>query len=163
MSMDTLVLLCYVGLLATSVACFFIVIPLTLNILLHSVLLIIIGSVNSVKFMIRDKISRTEWNDDEPMIEVVGKSEAFQFPIVGSIMLFSLYLITKFAGKEIVSLVLVGYFMLIGMESFKGILCNYTFIGKQKVADPTSLKHPVLFKGVKVFGMELSMSKLDLI
>lgn len=161
--MDTLVTLCYVGLLSTSIACFFIVIPLTLNILIHSVLLIIIGSVNSVKFMVRDKISRTEWNDDEPMIEVVGTREAYQFPIIGSIMLFSLYLITKFAGKEIVGFVLVGYFMLIGMESFKGIITNYTSIGKQKTSDPTSLKHPILFKGVNVFGMDLSMSKLDII
>lgn len=65
-------------------ACFYVTVPLTLNILIHSTLLIIIGSVNSVRFMIRDKISRTNWDEDGPVIETVGKADALRFPIVGS-------------------------------------------------------------------------------
>lgn len=151
------------GLLSVSVACFYVVVPISLNILVHSVLLIIIGSVNSVKFMIRDKISRTEWNSDDPMIEAVGMSEAYKFPLVGSAMLFGLYVLVKFFGKEVVGIVLVFYFMLIGMESFKGIINNYTSIGKQRASDPNSIKHPILFKGVNIFGNDVSMSKLDII
>lgn len=146
-----------------SIACFYVVVPLTLNILIHSTLLIIIGSVNSVKFMIRDKISRTEFHEDEPMIEAVGTSEAYKFPIVGSIMLFSLYVLVKYFGKEVVSIFIVGYFMLIGMESFKGIINNYTSIGKAKQSDPNSVKYPILFRDVKLFGMDFSISKFDLL
>ena len=130
---------------------------------MHSTLLIIIGSVNSVRFMIRDKISRTNFDGDEAIIESVGASEAYKFPILGSAMLFTLYLLVKFAGKEIVSAFLIAYFMLIGMDSFKGILNNYTFIGKYKEDDPESIKYPILFKDKKLFGNDVSLSKFDLV
>jgi len=129
----------------------------------HSTLLIIIGSVNSVRFLIRDKISRTNFDGDEAVIESVGASEAYKFPILGSAMLFSLYILVKYAGKDIVSAFMIGYFMLIGMDSFKGILNNYTFIGKYKEDDPESIKYPILFKDKKIFGNDVSLSKFDLI
>ena len=134
---------------------------MTLNILLHSTLLIIIGSYNSVKFMFREKLLKGD--DEEAIIESVGMSEAYKFPIVGSLMLFTLYVLVKFAGKEIVSLFLIGYFMLIGMESFKGIINNYTWVGKQSEEDPKSVKYPIVLKDFKPMGMDLGMSKLDFV
>lgn len=161
--MDIIVYLCYASIFLVTGACFYTVVPLTLNMLIHSTALIIIGSVNSVKFMIREKISKTEFHADDPIIEAVGMSEAYKFPVVGSAMLFSLYVLVKYFGKEVVNIALVCYFMLIGMESFKGILNNYTSIGKSKEDDPKSIKHPILFKDVKILGFELSISKFDII
>ena len=146
-----------------SVACLYVEVNLTLNILVHSTLLIIIGSVNSVRFLIRDKISRTNWDEDAPIVETVGKAEAYKFPIIGSLMLFSLYVLVKYAGKEVVSAAMIFYFMLIGMESFKGVLNNYTSIGKSKAEDPDSIKYPIVLKDVEIFGNDLSFSKLDFI
>lgn len=123
--------------------------------------MIIIGSYNSVKFMFREKLMKTD--DQEAIIESVGMSEAYKFPIIGSLMLFTLYVLVKFAGKEIVSLFLIGYFMLIGMESFKGIINNYTWVGQQREDDPKSVKYPIFFKDFKPMGVDLSLSKFDIV
>ena len=100
--MDTLLLSCYLGIMAISMACFYVVVPLTFNIIIHATLLIIIGSINSVKFMIRDKISRTDFTH-EAVVESVGMKEAYKFPIIGSLLLFTLYVLVKYFGKEAVS------------------------------------------------------------
>ena len=162
-NMDMLLWVCYFSIAGVSAACFYVVVPLTLNIILHATLLIIIGSINSVKFMIRDKISRTEFDKDEVIVESVGMKEAYKFPIIGSVLLFTLYVLVKFVGKEAVSMFLIVYFMVIGMESFKGILNNYTTIGKTKATDPNSLKAPLILKGVTVLGYDLSISLFDII
>ena len=162
-NMDTLVLFWYAGIVGVSTACFYVTVPLTLNILIHSTLLIIIGSVNSVRFMIKDKISRTNWDEDTPIIETVGTADALKFPIIGSWMLFGLYVLVKYAGANVVSGAMTFYFMLIGMESFKGVLNNYTSIGKIKEDEEGSFKYPILLKDVEVFGQDFSLSKFDLL
>lgn len=149
--------------LGVSIACFYVPVPLTLNILLHSTLLIVIGCINSIKFLIREKISKVDFRDDDPIVEAVGMKEAYKFPIIGSIMLFTLYILVKYCGKEAVSLFLIVYFMFIGMESFKGILNNYTSIGKSRANDPGSIKYPILLKDVSVLGYDISISKFDLV
>lgn len=126
-------------------------------------MLIIIGSINCIKFLIREKISKTDFHKDDPIVEAVGMKEAYKFPIIGSVLLFTLYVLVKYCGKEAVSLFLIGYFMFIGMESFKGILNNYTSIGKQRASDPKSIKHPIALNGVVVLGYDFSISKFDLL
>lgn len=163
LNIDSMVALWYVGIVSITVACLYVTVDITLNILVHSTLLIIIGSVNSVRFMIRDKISRTNFDDDQPIVESVGTAEAYKFPVVGSIMLFSLYVLVKYCGKEIVSGFMIIYFMLIGMESFKGVLNNYTSIGQIKEEEEGSFKYPILFKDVKILDNDISLSKLDLL
>lgn len=151
------------SILGVSIACFFVPVPLTLNILLHSTLLIIIGCINSIKFLIREKISKVDFRDDDPIVEAVGWKEAYKFPLIGSFMLFTLYILVKYCGKEAVSLFLIAYFMFIGMESFKGILNNYTRIGKSRASDPGSIKYPIVLKDVSVLGYDISISKFDLL
>lgn len=135
---------------------------MTLNIIIHATLLIIIGSINSVKFMIRDKISRTDFTH-EAVVESVGMKEAYKFPIIGSMLLFTLYVLVKYFGKEAVSAFLIVYFMIIGMESFKGILNNYTNIRHSKPDDPNSIKHPLFLKDVVILGYDMSISKFEIL
>jgi len=162
--MELIVMLCHLSIILISAACFVVPVPIPLNILVHSVALIIIGSVYSVKFLIREKISKTDFSHDESVIEAVGMSEAYKFPIVGGGILLSLYILVKFFGKNSVNLFLIGYFMLIGMESFKGILNNYTRLGKVKEkSDIANIKTPILFKDVNILGVDLSISIFDLI
>ncbi len=49
-----------------------------------------------------------------PTSETLSSSEAMQFPIIGSLSLFSLYCAFKFFDKETVNLILSAYFALMG-------------------------------------------------
>mmetsp|Transcript_2865 Transcript_2865/g.3432 ORF Transcript_2865/g.3432 Transcript_2865/m.3432 type:complete len:400 (-) Transcript_2865:198-1397(-) len=49
-----------------------------------------------------------------PASETLSSSEAMQFPIIGSLSLFSLYCAFKFFDKETVNLILSAYFALMG-------------------------------------------------
>lgn len=161
--MDFLNITCYLTIAGISAACFYVEVPLLANIILHSTLLIIIGSVNSVKFMIHDKISRTEFHHDDPVVEAVGMKEAYKFPIIGSVMLFTLYVLVKYFGETAVSMFLLGYFMIIGMESFRGILNNYTSIGKIRANQEGSIKKAFLLEDFNVFGFDMSLSVFNLL
>jgi Signal peptide peptidase len=46
--------------------------------------------------------------------ETLRREDALQFPIIGSISLFSLYLCFKFLDKDLVNLIIGGYFGLVG-------------------------------------------------
>jgi hypothetical protein len=46
--------------------------------------------------------------------ETLRKEDAMQFPIIGSISLFSLYLCFKFLDKDLVNLIIGGYFGIVG-------------------------------------------------
>jgi hypothetical protein len=41
--------------------------------------------------------------------------DAYMFPVIGSVVLFSLYLVFKFLPKEYVNLVIKGYFFIFGI------------------------------------------------
>ena len=63
-----------------------------------------------------DPTKPKEENDDKPppASETLTSEDAMQFPIVGSISLFSLYCAFKFFDKDTVNLILSGYFSLMG-------------------------------------------------
>lgn len=114
--------------------------------------------------MIRDKISKTDFTGDEAIIESVGMSEASKFPLIGGAMLLFLYVLVKYFGKGAVNAFLIVYFIFIGMESFKGILNNYTSIGKiREDASLDNMKTPMLFKKTTVLGVSLSFSKFEIL
>ena len=56
----------------------------------------------------------TSTHSTESSKEVLRKEDAMQFPIVGSISLFSLYLAFKFLDKDMVNLLISAYFAVIG-------------------------------------------------
>lgn len=52
--------------------------------------------------------------DAPPAVETLRKEDAMQFPIIGSISLFGLYLGFKFLGQDLVNLLIGGYFAAVG-------------------------------------------------
>lgn len=131
---------------------------------MHSSILILIGSINSIKYIIHEKISKKHFEGDDGITEAVGMMDALKFPIIGGFILVSLYILVKYFGNVAVNIFLVSYFIIIGMESFKGIINNYTSIGKQSSKDPNSIKYPFIGNPENtLFGIHLSLSKFDLL
>ena len=150
--------------IATTAAWFYVAIPIHLNISIHACALIIIGCVNSIRFLIQENISKTHFSGDDGVVEAVGMSEALKFPLIGGVILVSLYVMIKYLGDWAVNTFLIAYFIVIGMESFRGIINNYTSVGNQKTEDPKSIKYPLIGNPDNMFlGIRLSISKLDII
>ncbi|EFN53579.1 hypothetical protein CHLNCDRAFT_36436 [Chlorella variabilis] len=76
-------------------------VPTNANIVLTAALTVWVGSWRSVK--------------PEPPAEAMSKKDAMKFPLVGSLVLFSLYLAFKFLPKEVVNAILSAYFVFLGM------------------------------------------------
>lgn len=71
------------------------------NIVLTAALTVLVGSWRSVK--------------PEPPAEAMTKKDAMKFPLVGSVVLFSLFLAFKFLPKHLVNAILSAYFVFLGM------------------------------------------------
>eukprot|EP00934_Nitzschia_sp_Nitz4_P005196 Nitzschia sp. Nitz4//scaffold217_size45653//6293//7489//NITZ4_007218-RA/size45653-processed-gene-0.24-mRNA-1//-1//CDS//3329542219//5186//frame0 len=69
--------------------------------------------------------------------ETLRASDAYQFPIVGSLSLFSLYLAVKYLGPEWVNLLIGGYFGLVGCVA---IAVTSQPLVHSAVTDKSSLK-----------------------
>jgi hypothetical protein len=79
-------------------------IPYSVNIVLHAALTVYVGSWRSV---------RDADGGGGPQ-EQMTNSDAMRFPLVGSCVLFGLFLCFKFLPKELVNLLLAGYITIIG-------------------------------------------------
>eukprot|EP00980_Cylindrotheca_fusiformis_P029903 scaffold24021_cov245-Cylindrotheca_fusiformis.AAC.1 len=55
-----------------------------------------------------------EGYDPDHVRDTMKAEDAYQFPLVGSLSLFSLYIAFKFLGKEWVNLLIGGYFGIVG-------------------------------------------------
>ena len=54
--------------------------------------------------------------------ESMTKQDAMRFPLIGSVVLFSFFLLFKFLPKDLVNKLLTGYFVLIGIFALTGTL-----------------------------------------
>ncbi|KAL9234810.1 hypothetical protein vseg_009636 [Gypsophila vaccaria] len=75
-----------------------------LNVVLTACLAVFVGCYRSVK--------------PTPPTETMSKEHAMRFPLVGSAMLLSLFLLFKFFSKDLVNAVLTSYFFLLGILAF---------------------------------------------
>ena len=62
----------------------------------------------------------------------MGAGDAAKFPIVASGMLFGLYILIKFIGKQVVNYLLLAYFAVGQVESIKEFI--YTYSSKETEA-----------------------------
>jgi minor histocompatibility antigen H13 len=66
-----------------------------------------------------DPVVTTDKDGNETVVkaerETLRKEDAFQFPLVGSVSLFSLYLAFKFLDKDLVNLLIGAYFGVVGV------------------------------------------------
>ncbi|KAI0941598.1 hypothetical protein AcW1_003450 [Taiwanofungus camphoratus] len=63
------------------------------------------------------KSPEIEEDEDEDIVEHLSSSDAYLFPILGSVVLFGLYLVVKYLGKEWINWLLQWYFTFAGVGS----------------------------------------------
>ena len=136
--------LAHVALAANTIAPLFVTYPFNVNVIVTASLAVFTGCVRSVK--------------DAPPTEAMTKKDAMKFPLVGSVMLFGLFLAFKFLPKDMVNLVLTLYFILLG--TFGLVATTATLF--DGLLDPST--HPLRKeKSVKVpFLDEIEYSTFDL-
>ncbi|KNA22595.1 hypothetical protein SOVF_030870 [Spinacia oleracea] len=78
------------------------------NVILTACLSVYVGCYRSVK--------------ETPPTETMSNEHAMRFPLVGSAMLLSLFLLFKFFSKDLVNAVLTCYFFLLGILAFSATL-----------------------------------------
>nr|XP_043615285.1 signal peptide peptidase-like [Erigeron canadensis] len=79
-----------------------------INVILTACLSVYVGCYRSVK--------------PTPPTETMSNAHAMRFPLVGSAMLMSLFLLFKFLSKDLVNAVLTAYFFVLGILAFSATL-----------------------------------------
>ena len=89
-----------------------VLVPVSVNLIFTSALLIYIGSFTSLKM--RDKTA--------PGVEVdaISSKDAMQFPLYGSAALCSLYCAYKYLDKDMINLIMSVYFAVVGAFALAG-------------------------------------------
>jgi len=99
----------------------FVVIPVSLNLIATSTLIVFIGSHRSLKLL----ASEDEHGAPAAQKEILSANDAYKFPFIGSAALFSLYLAFKYLDKEKINLLLAVYFSLAGIFTLTGTISPF--------------------------------------
>jgi len=102
--------------------------------------------------------------------ETLRKEDAMQFPIMGSISLFSLYCAFKFLDKDMVNLIIGGYFALVGSlaltattaPALSALLPMEIFKKEVKFAKKINHPLPVMLGGESPWEIEIEFTFADL-
>ena len=111
MAHNFLLTLSYVLLFSLWAVSYVFAIPVPVNLILTSTLIVFIGSHRSLALLVHESEGGRSSEDKE----VISAADAYKFPLVGSVALFSLYIAFKFFDKETVNLLLAVYFCLVGI------------------------------------------------
>lgn len=130
MSQNRLLTLSYILLIALWGASGFIVIPVSVNLICMSTLIIYIGSHRSLKLLMTEEEGGVASKDKE----VLTAQDAYKFPIIGSCALFGLYYAFKNFDKEMVNFILALYFSVAGVFTLTGTFSPFVsnFISSKK-------------------------------
>jgi len=109
--------LSYAGLFGVWAASYFVLIPVPVNLILTSTLIVYIGSHRSLRLL----ISEAEGGAPASEKEVLTSGDAYRFPLVGSLALASLFLAFKYF-KEIANKLLSFYFCMVGIYTLMSTL-----------------------------------------
>lgn len=142
---------CYAVLvLMTIIGCFTDKIPIAVNVTVHSVLIIGIGSFKSLEEMLRQmKKIHIDKKFDDSDIEKMSMSDAIQFPIFAGCTLCGLYFGMKYFGKDVVNIFILSYIAVGGTTGVKALITS--FVGNK-------------FDHIdKDYLVDFSLKKLDLI
>ncbi|KAJ0398831.1 hypothetical protein P43SY_004962 [Pythium insidiosum] len=119
---------CYVVLIALMAACNFVLIPVPVQLITSATAIIYIGATLSLKLKHHREAS------GEKNEEVMKAEDAYMFPLLGSGVLFGLYVLFKIFDKDLVNLLLTSYFALIGAysltEAFSPLIKDLVFKGR---------------------------------
>jgi len=152
--MDSMTTVAYVVLFGITIASNFVLIPVNVNLILSASSIIYIGSMLSLKLK-NDRAAKGEKAD-----EVMTSSDAYMFPVIGSGVLFGLYMLFKLLHKDWVNFLLTAYFALIGTWSLGGTLDPFVesliFGGKSPNVVKKKGKLPLLGE----YDIDLSQSEI---
>lgn len=121
----------YVVLITLMIASNYVLIPVPVQLITSATSIIYIGSTLSLKLK-HHREATGEKNE-----EVMKAEDAYMFPLMGSGVLFGLYMLFKFFDKDLVNLLLTSYFALIGTysltEAFSPLIKQVLFKDRSKV------------------------------
>lgn len=94
-------------------------VPVSANVLATTTVILYVGCHRSLK--LRDKVASPPGEQD-----TISQEDAMKFPLVGSAVLFGLFLVLKFFDKDVVNLLLSVYFSGLGAVSLQALLVPLT-------------------------------------
>eukprot|EP00455_Lapot_gusevi_P029226 TRINITY_DN312_c0_g1_i2.p1 TRINITY_DN312_c0_g1~~TRINITY_DN312_c0_g1_i2.p1 ORF type:complete len:384 (+),score=87.23 TRINITY_DN312_c0_g1_i2:91-1242(+) len=110
MSHQKQIALCYLGLMTISLSALFVEIPVYIQMMVSTLLTLYIGCHNSLQ------------SQPDQEVEHMSTKDAYMFPVIGSAVLFSLYLVYKYLPAEYVNIVIKVYFFFIGSVALASTL-----------------------------------------
>lgn len=112
-----LLLGCYAGLLTFLVAPNVVKVPVAMQMMVLSNVIIIIASFNAAN---RERKRKLEGGEEER--DVIGRDQAYRFPIIASLALFGMFLAFKYLPKDWVSFLLTLYGVCFGGLAFATVI-----------------------------------------
>ena len=115
-------------------------IPIQVNVTVHSVLIIAIGSIKSLEKFLESM--EKVWIKGEKIDENIEKmtmSDAMQFPIMAGVTLTGLYFSMQYFGKESVNYFILSYIAIGGTIGVKSMVDSFTQGRFKKDYDTTPL------------------------
>lgn len=108
---------CYAGLVTFLVAPNVVKVPVAAQMMVLSNVIIIIASINAAK---RERKRKLEGGEEER--DVIGREQAYRFPIIASVALFGMFLAFKYLPKDWVSFLLTLYGVCFGGLAFATVI-----------------------------------------
>ncbi|CAH0478364.1 unnamed protein product [Peronospora belbahrii] len=128
-----------------------ILIPVPFQLITSATSIVYIGSTLSLK------LKHAREASGEKNEEVMKAEDAYMFPLLGSGVLVGLYLLFKIFDKDLVNLLLTGYFALVGAysltEAFSPFVLNLLFHGHSK-----TYRHHMKVPFYGLYKLELSQA-----
>jgi hypothetical protein len=139
--------ICYAILAALTIAGLFTdKIPIQVNVTIHSVLIIAIGSIKSLEKFLESM--EKVWIKGEKIdenIEKMSMSDAMQFPIMAGVTLTGLYFSMQYFGKDSVNYFILSYIAVGGTIGDKDPLVDYNIKAIDLHIYITLLDFPMFF------------------
>lgn len=94
-------------------------VPVSFNLIATTVVILYVGCHRSLR--LRDKVASPPDEQD-----TISQEDAMKFPLIGSAVLFGLFLVLKFFDKSMVNLLLAVYFSALGAVSLQALIVPLT-------------------------------------
>lgn len=115
MASDPLILISYAAIAVVWTVSQFVLIPYVVHLLILVMAILYVACHGSLELLEEaPKEGQEGYDPNAPGVETLKKEDAMQFPILGSMSLFGLYLAFKFLGQDLVNLLIGGYFATVG-------------------------------------------------
>jgi hypothetical protein len=132
-------------------------IPIQVNVTIHSVLIIALGSIKSLEKFLESM--EKVWIKNEKIdenIEKMSMNDAMQFPIMAGVTLTGLYFSMQYFGKDSVNYFILSYIAVGGTIGVKSMVDSFTS-GRFKDYD----KDPLVDFKIKAIDLHVYITLMD--